>query len=199
MLPKHKKIIENHVLNGDMANSRYLYEANEDTLNICLDKKTFIQNCEIDNISTWNVKEGSKDSKILINKMNNLDVVALIVIADNETNTVYATIKQTPTDLYVYCNDKVIRYDINNCNADTLINIMEDYFNKNNMLKNNSDVVLSIIKTDINEIFALMYNNKQDYLDNLEYNLNIINAKYLMDSEKVKKMIRTVNKYSSND
>lgn len=199
MLSKHKQIIENHVLNSGMANSGYSYEASEDTLIIFLDEKTFLQNSEIDNISTWNIKEGSKDSTITFNKINSLDVVALIAITDNETNTVYATIKQTPTNLYVYCDDKVIGYDINNCSADTIINIMEDYFNKNNMLKNNSNDVLSIIKTDVNEIFALMYNKKQDYLDNLEYNLNNINAQYLMDSEKVKKMIKTVNKYSSND
>lgn len=197
MLSKQKKAIANNLFNSEEANCRY--SCDDDTLRIFLDEKTHLQNKEIDTVSIWKVKDGNKEASIIFNKINSLDVVALISIVDNKEGIAYATIKQTPTNMYVYYGEEVIGYDINNCNSNTVINIMEDYFNKNNMLKNNMEVVLKIVKTDIDEVFSLMHNQKQAYLDNLEHSLNNINARYLMDSEKVKRMIRTVNNYSENN
>ena len=71
---------------------------------------------------------------IIINKINTLDVVAMIAIVD--CNKASLTIKQTPTNMYISYNDNAIGYDINKVSADLIVNIIEDYLNKKRLLSN---------------------------------------------------------------
>ena len=93
-------------------------------------------------------------------------------------------------------SDESIGYDINKCRPDFIINIIEDYFNKKGSLSdNNKRNILNLIKVDIDEIFSILYHNKNNYINDLEHQLNSVKASYVMESESIKRKLKVINGY----
>ena len=57
--------------------------------------------------------------------------------------------------------------------------------------------ILRFIRIDIDEIFATIEKNKEKYIDSLNHQLNNLNAKYIMESEKLKKKIKIIKNYQT--
>lgn len=204
MLEKHKNLIENYFLNNREvsdaytmvgSNNDYSFEVFSNEMKIKVDDNTSIKNIDNGNINIWKITEGNLKTSIIINKVDNLDVVALIAVID-ENNNAYVTIKQTPTNTYISYQDELICYYVNNINGATIINIIEDYFNKKGFLVNtNKRNILDFIRVDIDDIFITINNNKNKYIKDLNHELNNINANYVMESENIKKKLKVINSY----
>lgn len=208
MLEKHKNLIENYFLNNREvsdayimvgSNNDYSFEVFGNELKIKVDGNTSITNVDNGSINIWNIKEGDSKASILINKVDSLDVVAMIAIIDSNNNA-YVTIKQTPTNMYISYGDKSIGYYINNVNSETIINIIEDCLNKKGFLVNtNKRNILDFIRVDIDDIFITMNYNKENYINELNHQLNNINANYVMESESIKKKLKVINGYKCSN
>lgn len=204
MLEKHKKLIENYFFNKrevndantmEGSNNNYSFEVCGNELKIKVDDNTNIKNSDNGDINIWYIKEGNSQASIVINKVDSLDVVAMIAIIDPNNNA-YVTIKQTPTNLYISYSDQSIGYDVNSVNSNLIINIIEDYFNKNKIFnKINKREILNFIRVDIDDIFITMDYNKDNYINELNHQLNNINANYVIDSENIKRKLKTINSY----
>ena len=208
MLEKHKKLIEGFILNRTnevnnvysmIGSNNYSFEILNNELVINIDDNTVLSNTDNGVISIWNIKDGHNETSLIINKIDNLDVVAMIAIVDCNNNLANVTIKQTPTNMYISYIDETIGYDINQCDGDLIVNIIEDYFNKKNLLvgKNKEDI-FKFIRIDTDEIFNILYNNKDKYINNLNRELNNLNASYVIESEFIKKKLKTISNYKSN-
>lgn len=206
MLEKHKKLIENYALDKNEENnsnvdidrndSYYSFDVFNNELKINLDEKIIIKNIDNNDINIWQINNKDMQISIIINKINTLDVVAMIAIVD--CNKASLTIKQTPTNMYISYNDNAIGYDINKISADLIVNIIEDYLNKKRLLSNVYTMeILRFIRIDIDEIFATIEKNKEKYIDSLNHQLNNLNAKYIMESEKLKKKIKIIKNYQT--
>ena len=155
-----------------------------------------ISNSVDNNISNWVIVKKNNKVMININRINSIDVIALISINSSNNNSAVVQIKQTPINLYVSYNDESIGYDVNNYNTDIIISIIEDYLNGNgfsddNHIKN----VLKYISHDIESILNYIYNNKDLYIKYMNKELNNIRANYVIESAKVKKKMRVINNY----
>ena len=204
MLEKHKFLIENKIINNEINNYNplrgdddyYSFEVFNNELKVIIDNDTILSNNDDGIISVWNIKKEYDNTSIMINKINSLDVVAMIAIIDCTNKLVNVTIKQTPTNMYVSYSDESIGYDINKCRPDFIINIIEDYFNKKGSLSdNNKRNILNLIKVDIDEIFSILYHNKNNYINDLEHQLNSVKASYVMESESIKRKLKVINGY----
>lgn len=190
MLDKHKNIINNYFLTKHDDN--YYFEVCGNELKIIIDNNTCVKNIDENSVNVWKIHEGNRDATIIINKINSLDVVAMIAIIDLNNNA-YVTIKQTPTNMYISYNDDSIGYDINKLSSDLIINIIEGYLNKRRLLCNvNKNDIFKFIRVDIDDIFITIENNKEKYIHNLKHQLNNLNEKFVIDSEKIKEKIKTI-------
>ena len=206
MLDKHKNIIENYMMGKRKvsdsytmvgSNNNYSFEVFNNELKIKLDDCASIRNTDNGNTNYWIIKDNNTQVSIIINKIDSMDVVALISII-NEKNNADVIIKQTPTNIYISYQDKSIGYYINKVNSDTIINIIEDYLNKKRMFSNiNKTDIFNFLKIDIVDIFITINNNKEKYIKNLNYQLNNLNANYVMNSEHIKKKLKTIDGYHS--
>ena len=203
MLEKHKKIIEKYALEKKGENNsnvgigginKYSFAVFKNELNINMNENITLKNIDNNDINIWKIKEGNRESSIIINKVNSLDVVAMIAIID--CNKAFLTIKQTPTNMYISYNDESIGYNINKVSRDLIINIIEDYFNKKRFLCNiNKSDIFKFIRVDIDDIFTTIEKNKEYYINNLNHQLNNLNAKYVIESKKIKKKLKTIKDY----
>lgn len=207
MLEKHKKMIEKYILNNNEVNNvyslvggnnNYSFEVFNNELKINIDDNTILSNNDDGIISVWNIKEGYNNTALIINRVDSLDVVAIIQIVDCSNNLVNVAIKQTPTNMYISYADESIGYDVNKCNTNFIINIIKDYFNKKRLLRyKNKEDIFNFIRVDIDEIFAILYNNKNNYINNLEHELNSLNASYVIESKSIKRKLKTISSYNN--
>lgn len=208
MLEKHKKIIEKNILNGTHVNDTYSMIGSENgysfkvvgnELKIISNDNVVLENINDSNISVWKIENDIKKISIIINKVDSLDVVAMIAIVDCNNDLANVSIKQTPTNLYISYDEESIGYDVNSCSADLIINIMEDYFNKKGLLNGKSkEDIFNFIRIDIDEIFTILNSNKNNYINDLEHQLNNLSANYVMESKKIKRKINTLHGYKTN-
>ncbi len=208
MLEKHKKLIEKNILNGTQVNDTYSMIGSENgysfkvvgnELKIISNDNVVLENINDSNISVWKIENDIKKISIIINKVDSLDVVAMIAIVDCNNDLANVSIKQTPTNLYISYDEESIGYDVNSCSADLIINIMEDYFNKKGLLNGKSkEDIFNFIRIDIDEIFTILNSNKNNYINDLEHQLNNLSANYVMESEKIKRKINTLHGYETN-
>lgn len=174
--------------------NKYSFAVFKNELNINMNENITLKNIDNNDINIWKIKEGNRESSIIINKVNSLDVVAMIAIID--CNKAFLTIKQTPTNMYISYNDESIGYNINKVSRDLIINIIEDYFNKKRFLCNiNKSDIFKFIRVDIDDIFTTIEKNKEYYINNLNHQLNNLNAKYVIESKKIKKKLKTIKDY----
>lgn len=174
--------------------NKYSFAVFKNELNINMNENITLKNIDNNDINIWKIKEGNRESSIIINKVNSLDVVAMIAIID--CNKAFLTIKQTPTNMYISYNDESIGYNINKVSRDLIINIIEDYFNKKRFLCNiNKSDIFKFIRVDIDDIFTTIEKNKEYYINNLHHQLNNLNAKYVIESKKIKKKLKTIKDY----
>ena len=115
MLEKHKYIIENKLLNNNEvsnaysmvgSNNNYSFEVLSNELKIKYNNNTVLSNTDDGIISVWKIKEGYDNTALIINKVDSLDVVAIIQIVDCSNNLVNVSIKQTPTNMYISYADE---------------------------------------------------------------------------------------------
>ncbi len=208
MLEKYKKIIEKNILNGTQVNDTYSmigsgngysFKVVGNELKIISNDNVVLENINDSNISVWKIENDIKKISIIINKVDSLDVVAMIAIVDCNNDLANVSIKQTPTNLYISYDEESIGYDVNSCSADLIINIMEDYFNKKGLLNGKSkEDIFNFIRIDIDEIFTILNSNKNNYINDLEHQLNNLSANYVMESEKIKRKINTLHGYETN-
>ncbi len=208
MLEKYKKIIEKNILNGTHVNDTYSmigsgngysFKVVGNELKIISNDNVVLENINDSNISVWKIENDIKKISIIINKVDSLDVVAMIAIVDCNNDLANVSIKQTPTNLYISYDEESIGYDVNSCSADLIINIMEDYFNKKGLLNGKSkEDIFNFIRIDIDEIFTILNSNKNNYINDLEHQLNNLSANYVMESEKIKRKINTLHGYETN-
>ena len=208
MLEKHKKLIEKNILNGTQVNDTYSmigsgngysFKVVGNELKIISNDNVVLENINDSNISVWRIENDIKKISIIINKVDSLDVVAMIAIVDCNNDLANVSIKQTPTNLYISYDEESIGYDVNSCSADLIINIMEDYFNKKGLLNGKSkEDIFNFIRIDIDEIFTILNSNKNNYINDLEHQLNNLSANYVMESEKIKRKINTLHGYETN-
>lgn len=208
MLEKHKKLIEKNILNGTHVNDTYSmigsgngysFKVVGNELKIISNDNVVLENINDSNISVWKIENDIKKISIIINKVDSLDVVAMIAIVDCNNDLANVSIKQTPTNLYISYDEESIGYDVNSCSADLIINIMEDYFNKKGLLNGKSkEDIFNFIRIDIDEIFTILNSNKNNYINDLEHQLNNLSANYVMESEKIKRKINTLHGYETN-
>lgn len=208
MLEKHKKLIEKNILNGTQVNDTYSmigsgngysFKVVGNELKIISNDNVVLENINDSNISVWKIENDIKKISIIINKVDSLDVVAMIAIVDCNNDLANVSIKQTPTNLYISYDEESIGYDVNSCSADLIINIMEDYFNKKGLLNGKSkEDIFNFIRIDIDEIFTILNSNKNNYINDLEHQLNNLSANYVMESEKIKRKINTLHGYETN-
>lgn len=208
MLEKHKKLIEKNILNGTQVNDTYSMIGSENgysfkvvgnELKIISNDNVVLENINDSNISVWKIENDIKKISIIINKVDSLDVVAMIAIVDCNNDLANVSIKQTPTNLYISYDEESIGYDVNSCSADLIINIIEDYFNKKGLLNGKSkEDIFNFIRIDIDEIFTILNSNKNNYINDLEHQLNNLSANYVMESEKIKRKINTLHGYKTN-
>ena len=109
MLDKHKNIIENYMMGKRKvsdsytmvgSNNNYSFEVFNNELKIKLDDCASIRNTDNGNTNYWIIKDNNTQVSIIINKIDSMDVVALISII-NEKNNADVIIKQTPTNIYI--------------------------------------------------------------------------------------------------
>ena len=208
MLEKHKKLIEKNILNGTQVDDAYSmigsgndysFKVVGNELKIISNDNVVLENINDSNISVWRIENDIKKISIIINKVDSLDVVAMIAIVDCNNDLANVSIKQTPTNLYISYDEESIGYDVNSCSADLIINIMEDYFNKKGLLNGKSkEDIFNFIRIDIDEIFTILNSNKNNYINDLEHQLNNLSANYVMESEKIKRKINTLHGYETN-
>ena len=208
MLEKHKKLIEKNILNGTQVDDAYSmigsgndysFKVVGNELKIISNDNVVLENINDSNISIWNIEKDSKKISTIINKVDSLDVIAMIAIVDCNNDLVNVSIKLTPTNLYISYNEDSISYNVNQCSADLIINIMEDYLNKKRLLKEKSkEDIFNFIRLDIDEIFTILNSNKNNYINNLEHQLNNLSANYVMEREKIKRKINTLHGYETN-
>lgn len=184
MLDKHKKIIEKKLNNKK-------YEVSNSFLRVKLDNNNEITNAIIDNKSIWYVK----DLVVTVDKINIDDCVGLITIASTGE---YIHIKILATEVYVEYNAiNAKKYNINSVNKNLILAIIEDFNNKKCIInRNDLSILLELINDDINELFDLIEENKEDYIDEYNHELNNLRADYVMKENKILKKIKTLNKYS---
>lgn len=200
-------MIEKYILNNNEVNNvyslvggnnNYSFEVFNNELKINIDDNTILSNNDDGIISVWNIKEGYNNTALIINRVDSLDVVAIIQIVDCSNNLVNVAIKQTPTNMYISYADESIGYDVNKCNTNFIINIIKDYFNKKRLLRyKNKEDIFNFIRVDIDEIFAILYNNKNNYINNLEHELNSLNASYVIESKSIKRKLKTISSYNN--
>lgn len=208
MLEKHKKLIEKNILNGTQVDDAYSmigsgndysFKVVGNELKIISNDNVVLENINDSNISIWNIEKDSKKISTIINKVDSLDVIAMIAIVDCNNDLVNVSIKLTPTNLYISYNEDSISYNVNQCSVDLIINIMEDYLNKKRLLKEKSkEDIFNFIRLDIDEIFTILNSNKNNYINNLEHQLNNLSANYVMEREKIKRKINTLHGYETN-
>ena len=208
MLEKHKNLIEKNILNGTIiddtysmigSGNGYSFKVVGNELKIFGNDNVALENVNDGSISIWKIENDSKRISIIINKVDSLDVVAMIAIVDCNNDLVNVSIKLTPTNLYISYDEDSINYDVNKCNSDLIINTMEDYFNKKGLLNGKSkEDIFNFIRIDIDEIFTILNCNKNNYINNLEHQLNNLSANYVMESEKIKRKINTLHGYETN-
>lgn len=183
MLDKHKKIIEKNLNNKK-------YEVSNNFLRVKLDNNE-ITNAIIDNKSIWYVK----DLVVTVDKINTDDCVGLITIASTGE---YIHIKIHATEVYVEYNAiNIKKYGINSINKNIILAIIEDFNNKKGVINcNELSILFELINDDVEELFDLIEENKQDYIDGYKHELNNLRANYVMKENKILKKIKSLNKYS---